>query len=217
MKKSLHLLFVLLAILLTNCTKEPRLKIACVGDSLTYGMGVEDITKDSYPAILGQMMGDTCLVRNFGANSRTMLNKGDRPYIDEDIYKEALDFNPDIVIIMLGSNDTKPKNWIYKDDYKKDMKSLVESFQRLTSKPQIYLSYPLRPYTELTGHTEINDSIIVNHIIPYIKDVAQECNINVIDTHTPLSNTPKLFPDRLHPNREGNNILADIIYRAIVK
>lgn len=218
MKKLCHLLFYLVVIfLVAACSKEPRLKIACVGDSLTYGLGVEDVTKDSYPALLAQMMGDTCAVGNFGICERTMLNRADHPYIDEIAYKDALDFNANIVIIMLGSNDTKPTNWVYNDDYKKDMKTLVESFQKQPSQPKVYLSYPLRPYTELSGHLGINDSIIVNHIIPYINEVALECNVKVIDTHTPLSNTPYFFPDRLHPNKEGNLVLADIIYKAISK
>lgn len=218
MKKLCHLLFYLVVIfLVAACSKEPRLKIACVGDSLTYGLGVEDVTKDSYPALLAQMMGDTCSVGNFGICERTMLNRADLPYIDEIAYKDALDFNANIVIIMLGSNDTKPTNWVYNDDYKKDMKTLVESFQKQPSQPKVYLSYPLRPYTELSGHLGINDSIIVNHIIPYINEVALECNVKVIDTHTPMSNTPHFFPDRLHPNKEGNLVLADIIYKAISK
>lgn len=216
MRKLLYL-FVLSTIFIISCSEKPRLKIACVGDSLTYGLGVQDITKDSYPAILGQMMGDAYQVRNFGSSRRTVINKGDYPYINEKIYKEALKFNPDIVIIMLGTNDTKPNNWVYKDDYKKDMESLVESFQELSSHPQIYLSYPLKSHIESIAHQGVSDSIIVSYIIPYINEIAQEYNLKVIDSYTPMSNSPELFPDGLHPNKEGNEVLAEVIYKEITK
>lgn len=216
MRKLLYL-FVLSTIFIIGCSEKPRLKIACVGDSLTYGLGVEDITKDSYPAILGKMMGDTSHVRNFGSNRRAVINKADYPYINEKIYKEALKFDPDIVVIMLGTNDTKPNNWVYKDDYKKDMESLVESFQKLSSHPQIYLCYPLKPHTDPKGHRGISDSIIVSYIIPYINEVAQEYNLKVIDTYTPMSNSPELFPDSVHPNKEGTKVLAEVIYKEITK
>ena len=93
--------------------KEDAVRVACLGNSITDGFGIDMASAYGYPAMLQKKLGDGYWVRNFGVSSRTMLNKGDWPYMNEPAWRDALDFKPEIVIIKLGTNDSKPENWQY--------------------------------------------------------------------------------------------------------
>ena len=81
-----------------------------------------------YPSVLGRLLGDKYWVKNFGVSARTMLNKGDRPYMKEQAYQQALAFNPNIVVIKLGTNDSKSFNWVHKADFIKDTQTMIDAF-----------------------------------------------------------------------------------------
>src|SRR5271168_4090727 len=96
-------------LLLASTACADPIRVACVGDSITFGAGV---TKGwPYPAQLGRMLGSGYDVRNFGVSGATLLRAGDKPYDKQKAFPAALAFKPDIVILMLGTNDTKPQNW----------------------------------------------------------------------------------------------------------
>ncbi|MBQ1582493.1 MAG: alpha/beta hydrolase fold domain-containing protein, partial [Prevotella sp.] len=112
--------------------KTPKLdavKVACIGNSITDGHGIDVATQFGYPALLQQMLGDNYWVKNFGVSARTMLNKGDNPYMNEMAWKDAVAFNPDIVIIKLGTNDSKPQNWQYGAEFKNDLKQMITTLR----------------------------------------------------------------------------------------
>ena len=115
------------------------IKIACVGNSITQGAAIKNMQRDSYPAVLGQMLGEGYEVRNYGYSGRTLMMSGDRPWMKETKFQEALAFCPDIVTIKLGTNDTKPFNWVYQDEFPKDLETLVRAFQALPSDPQVII------------------------------------------------------------------------------
>lgn len=190
------------------------IRIACIGNSITYGAGVKNPGRDSYPAVLNRLMGDAYWVKNFGINARTLLQKGDYPYMKEQVYRNALAFNPNIVIIKLGTNDSKSFNWKYKADFPKDLQTMVDAFKALPAQPKIYLCYPSKAYQ--TGE-RINDDIISKEIIPMIKKVAKKNNLPIIDLHTAMDGIPQFFPDNVHPNEEGNRVMAKAIYDALKK
>src|ERR1700743_1835841 len=121
------------SLLVTVAFAQSKIKVACVGNSITFGYGLKP--GEAYPTILQQLLGDKYEVSNFGISSRTLLRKGDKPYWNEAKYKEVLALNPDIVIIKLGTNDPKPQNWQYKDDFVKDYEDFIESFKQLPSHP----------------------------------------------------------------------------------
>lgn len=195
--------------------KAPRkdaVRVACIGNSITFGAGIKNRSRDSYPSVLARMLGDSYWVKNFGVSARTMLNKGDHPYMNEPAYKNALAFNPNIVVIKLGTNDSKSFNWKYKADFMKDAQTMVDAFKGLPSQPKIYLCYPSKAY--LTGDG-INDDIISKEIIPMIKKLAKKNNLFVIDLHTAMDGMPELFPDRIHPNEKGAQVMAKAVYQSI--
>ena len=193
-------------------TAYTQIKVACIGNSITAGSGIKNRDKDSYPSVLNQMLGKDYLVRNFGISGRIIINKGDNPYMKEKTYRDALKFLPDIVIIKLGTNDSKPQNWKYKNDFKSDLETMIQDFQDLSSQPKIYLCAPAKAYGIQWG---INDSIITKGIIPIIRQIAQEKKLPVIDIHTATDNMPNLFPDKIHPNPEGAIIIAETVYESI--
>lgn len=193
--------------------QEKLTKVACIGNSITQGVGVKNQFQDSYPGILSQWLGKDYDVRNFGFSGRTMLMNGDRPYMKEQMYQDALAFNPDIVTIKLGTNDTKTMNWpAHGKEFEVDMRTMVKAFQALPSHPKIYLCYPVPP-TKVQW--TINDSTIVQEIIPAINRIAADLKLEVIDLHTPLLPYPQCFPDCVHPNEEGAQRIATVIYRKL--
>lgn len=195
--------------------KAPRkdaVRVACIGNSITYGARIKNRNRDSYPSVLGRMLGDGYWVKNFGVSARTLLNKGDHPYMKEKAYQDALAFNPNIVVIKLGTNDSKSFNWKYKEDFTKDLQTMVDAFKALPAQPKIYLCYPSKSYR--TGDN-INDDIISKEIIPMIKKVAKKNHFPIIDLHAAMDGMPELFPDKVHPNEEGAKVMAKAVYQAL--
>ena len=192
--------------------KEGQIKVACVGDSVTYGFGITPWTNNNYPAVLQQMLGDNYCVKNFGYSGRTLQSIGDRPYINEKLYQETLDYQPDIVIFMLGSNDSKPFNWD-KENFMKEYKEVVESYINLESKPKVYVIAP-PPVFEVDGRVKYNiqKDVIANEIVPAVKQLAEEMGLPCIDMYSVFEGKPELFSDGCHPNIEGAKLFAQTVY-----
>jgi lysophospholipase L1-like esterase len=185
-------------------------RVACVGDSITAGMGAEK--GKSYPSQLQAILGHKWEVKNFGVSGRTLLKKGDHPYWIEKAFKDAQDFKPDAVIIMLGTNDTKPSNWPHHDEFYADYKDLVETFKNLPSKPRVFICRPC-PVPE-PGNYGINETNIRLEI-PLIDQLAAEEDVASIDMHAALDGQPKLFTDRVHPNTAGAGVMAQTAAEAL--
>ena len=188
------------------------IRVACIGDSITYGASIKNRTKDCYPAQLGRMLGGKWQVRNFGVGGATLLKKGDLPYWNQQAFKDALAFDPHVVVIKLGTNDTKPQNWKYKDEFATDIADMIDRFAELPSSPRIWICQPVPAYPERWG---ISDTVIKNEVVPLISRIARSKSIPVIDLYEPLSGKPELFPDLIHPNAEGAHGIAAEIYAAL--
>lgn len=192
-----------------------KTKVACVGDSVTFGFGIEQPEKNSYPSQLQVLLGNSYEVRNFGKSSSTLLSKGHYPYIEQEEYKKALDFSADLVIIHLGLNDTDPRNWPnYKDSFIQDYLNLIQDFRNKKSKTKIWICRmtPIR-YDHLRFLSGTRDWYW--QIQQTIEQVAKIANVELIDLQNPLYNRPDLLPDALHPNKEGTSLIAKKVYEAI--
>lgn len=190
-------------------------RVACIGNSITFGAGVENREVNCYPAQLQNMLGSKYEVRNFGSNGRTVLRKGDHPYWNDSAYKEAQNYLPNIVIIKLGTNDSKPQNWKFKSEFEKDYKDFIHSFTALSSHPKIYLCRPIPAF--ISENFGITDAIISGEVIPIIEKIAKDENLELIDLYTPFVGKGKLVPDAIHPNAEGAKLLAGEVFNAITK
>lgn len=186
------------------------LRIACVGDSITYGFGAGKGM--AYPTQLQALLGEGFVVGNFGVSARTLLRKGDHPYWNEEAYTKALDFKPDAVIIMLGTNDTKPQNWEHKAEFKGDYRDLVKSFLDLPSKPRVFICRPVPVPGK--GNFGINETALQKQMPVYAK-LAEELKVDVIDMYAALDGKPELLPDRVHPNAKGAGEMAKAAAKAL--
>ncbi len=201
----------LTAALLLALPQAEKVRVACVGDSITYGACVQDREKNCYPAVLGGLLGDAYDVRNFGVNGATLLKKGDLPWWNVDAYKNATDFNPNVVVIKLGSNDTKPQNWKNKADFESDYRALVEHFKGLPSKPTVWIALPVPVLKENFGINKKGSE----EQQPMILKVAKEEGCAVIDLHKAVA-APDLFDqDGIHPNAAGAKKIAETVYASL--
>lgn len=182
-------------------------RVACVGNSITDGAGIRRSDVYGYPAQLQKLLGNGYNVKNFGVSGRTLLNTGNLPYMKEKAWQDCKDFLPQIVIIKLGTNDSKTKNWEHKDEFAVDMQQMISELNALPSKPKIYLGLPAKAWKD---SWTINDSVIANEVIPIIKKVAKKNRLEIIDFYIPLSKDEKLTQtDGIHPNEKGVRLMAE--------
>lgn len=211
MRKHLTLTF-LAGILILIChfglLAQSPVKVATVGNSITEGAGLSS----TYPDVLQELLGEKYEVRNYGISARTLLKKGDFPYWKETKYEEVLAWNPDIVIIKLGTNDSKPQNWQHKEDFEKDYVAFIESFKELPSKPAVFICYPIPVFEDKWG---ISEGVVKKEILPLIREIAFVAQIKSIDLYTPFLGQAHLTYDGIHPNEEGAALLAKEIYQAL--
>lgn len=189
------------------------IKVACIGNSITEGAGVEDKTNDSYPAQLQQQLGADFHVKNFGVGSRTLLRNGDFPYWNEDAFQEAKDFQPDVVVILLGTNDSKPQNWKYSEEFVKDYQVFIDEFQALDSKPKIFICNPLPSFPH---EGQIDGEIIMKEVLPKIEEISISKELEVIDLYEPFVDKSDLLPDAVHPNKAGAKLIAEQVEKHIL-
>ena len=191
------------------------LKVACVGNSITYGIGIADRIQDSYPSQLQKMLGEEYAVGNFGRPGATLLYKGHRPYVTQPEYQQAKDFNADILVMHLGINDTDPRNWPnYKEEFVGDYLRLIESFRAINPKVRCIIAR-MTPIADRHPRFISGTSQWHEQIQTAIATVAQVAGVELIDFHAPLYPYPGLLPDAIHPNEEGAKIMAQVVYSAI--
>jgi MYXO-CTERM domain-containing protein len=198
--------------------------VACVGDSITYGY-LASSPSASYPSDLQKMFGSGVSVMNFGHSGATMLSVGDLPYQNQSEYTAATSFvsgagvNADVaVVIMLGTNDTKPQNWMSGGatraaQFRTDTAAMVDHFAQLATHPTVYLALPPRIYTNTFG---IDDSIMQNQIDPILRDVAAMKGLATIDVGAPTTGHPELFSDGVHPTDAGYMLVATSIHSGLL-
>lgn len=209
-------LVIFLVIFFISCTSSSsyysdidKVKVACVGDSITYGSGIKGRKSNSYPAKLQVKLGEEYHVENFGVNGATLLKEGNKPYWKTSKFSNAIDFNPDILIIKLGTNDTKSKNWKYKDSFVKDYTDLIDVFTSLNSSVDIYVCYPTPSFPGIWGIRNSKISDIINMINEIDRD------FEVIDLNTPLLSHSELFPDSVHPDKNGAEAISEIVFKTV--
>ena len=194
-------------------------RVACVGNSITDGFGIDMADVNAYPAQLQRMLGTDYCVRNFGVSGRTMLNSGNRPYMKEQAWKDAKAFNPDIVVIKLGTNDSKAQNWNgHEKDFARDLQQMIDELKALPSNPKIYLCNPIQSAAKRAADDpqQIRDSVVTAAIIPAIAKVAKKNKLEVIDLHPLIDPASDMMQrDGIHPTAKGAKMIAETVAGAI--
>ena len=195
--------------------KDNQIKVACVGDSITYGCMLRDRGKNNYPAVLNRLLGENYCVNNFGYTDRTAIKSGDLPYTHEKLYKQSLDFNPNIVVFLLGSNDSKLRNW-NKENFIKDYKEILDGYLTLDSVQKLYVLVP-PPMFEVRGKVlyKLRKEVVENEICSVVRRIAAEKRVECIDLYEVFKDRKELFADGVHPNAKGSKLLAESGYKAI--
>lgn len=193
--------------ILSGGNKDPssdKIRIACVGDSITGGT--------FYPDDLWMLLGTNYTVGNFGVGGTAASLDSISPYMQQSEFQRAKHFQPNIVIIMLGTNDANaiitPNNGSFVSSYVK----LVEEFQALSTQPKIWL---VKPPPVFSNGTTPSAELLNSHILPGIEQVALQTNSPIIDVYSAVSNSSQFFPDGVHPDPDGSKLIANEIYRAI--
>ena len=187
------------------------IKVACVGNSITQGPGRDN--PDSYPLQMQAILGEAYEVVNFGVSGRTMLRKGDFPYWNEPQFQQVKDFAPDILVIMLGTNDSKPQNWKFASEFRQDYLDMIAEFKKtMPIDGKVYVILPVPVTRENFGITPV---VMDNEQRLMLIDIADESGSELLDLYTPFMGKEDLLPDGVHPNVEGLGIMASVIARAI--
>lgn len=215
MKSHLLALCLLLCLSASAQNQVRPIRVSCIGNSITYGTGLKQPELHSYPTQLQQLLGPSYEVGRFGKPGATLLRRAFRPYFDQVEFRQAMDFHGDIAIIHLGINDTDPRAWPnYRDEFIPDYCALIDSVRKSNPKCRVIIARltPLsdRHHRFLSGtrdwHREIQQAI---------EQVAERKGCELISFYEPMHHRPELFPDAIHPNREGYGLMARIVYQAI--
>ncbi len=191
-------------------------RIACVGDSITYGHRIEGWPENSYPSVLQQMLGEQYHVNNYGASGFAVQQDADLFYGELPRYQNSLDYEPDIVVFMMGSNDSKPQNWAGEERFRQDLLNLLDSY----GDAEIILCTPAAAFFlegQTEGVTEHNiQPLIVEEIAEIIRQVAEERGYTLVDIHAFTAENPQWFAsDGVHPDAAGAAAIAREIFPAI--
>ena len=212
-----RIIYLMMVVLCCTCAyaQQKKIKVACVGNSITYGSGVANREVNAYPVKLQGMLGEEYEVGSFGKPGATLLNKGHRPYIQQQEYKDAIAFAGDIVVIHLGINDTDPRNWPnYQDDFIEDYRSLIKDFREANPKAR-FLIARMTPLSDRHWRYESGTRDWHEQIQEAIACVARAEGIQMINFFEPLHPYPFILEDNIHPNAEGAEMLAKIVYGGI--
>lgn len=203
-----------------------RIRVACLGDSITAGARTKDRSKESYPARLQALLGPRWNVRNFGLGGATLLRRG-RPNIWKNV-PAAKRFKPHLVIIMLGTNDTvggRRKNWQRIGEFPRDAKRLIKEFAKLGTRPEIFLCSPTAMVLETRGLSAKRRAALIERkprieiLRRKIEQIAEQTGVHFVDMTAVLEGRPDLIyrGDGVHPNAKGYEVLAKRFFDEIRK
>lgn len=213
MNKFLLSLFLLLSTL--SATARKVVRVACVGNSITYGTGIANREHDAYPAQLQRMLGKDYVVGNFGKPGATLLRHGHRPYFQQTEFRDAMQFKGDIAVIHLGINDTDPRNWCnFRDEFVGDYVALMDSLRQANPKVRIILSR-LTPIRYDHPRFDSGTELWRREISETIDRIAASQGVELIDFYQPLIAHPDWLSDGIHPDSRGAKTLAETVYKGI--
>jgi len=182
-----------------------------VGDSITWGFLILRRKRDCYPAQLQRLLGDGVTVGNFGINGHTLQESADRPYRTSKPYRESGEFDADFVLIMLGTNDSRPGNWKGAQPFLEDYRRLVDHYRELPSAPRVFVMTPPTVYGRGRADRVMYgmDAVAIDEMCVVIRELAREERLELIDAHVATSGHPEAFRlDGVHPGAAGASLIA---------
>lgn len=198
-----------LSLLLFASALFAQTRIASVGNSITQGYGLSDASTQSYPSILQNLLGAGYQVSNFGVSGTTLLQHGDNPYWNQGAFQNARAFLPHIVVIELGTNDSKPYNWYVRpSEFSENLASMIDTFQTLSTAPEVWIC--LAPYSNNVSWGILDTSLTLR-INPALLQVGLDKGVHLLDLHSSFTDRTMVQSDSVHPNAAGAGAIASII------
>lgn len=202
--------------------KEGQIRVVCVGDSITYGHSVENWEENNYPVVLQHLLGEEYHVANYGSSGACVNPEGDAPYTKRKAYERSLVYDADILIFMLGTNDSKPQNWTDTDTFIEDYEDLLNNYLQGENPPKVYIGLCAKAYDqdEVDDLAEYNiQPAIVDEIVKAINETMQEAeyDVKIIDVYGLTEKHPEWFQrDGIHPDKDGAKAIAELVAEAIL-
>ncbi|HEV2695211.1 MAG TPA: GDSL-type esterase/lipase family protein [Verrucomicrobiae bacterium] len=205
--------FLALAFLLLPCLVFAQTRVVCIGDSITEGWGLTNAQVEAYPARLQALLGSSFKVLNCGVSGSCMVKTDRASYWNSKRFIAAKNFDPQIVIIKLGTNDGDPPRWnAHKNEFYEDYVAMIQEFRKRGRNPNIFVCYPVPCFGSVKSP---QDQTIKKEVIPLIKKVAESQGLSIIDFNTTMQPNGNLFPDNIHPNAEGATKMAEIAFKFV--
>jgi lysophospholipase L1-like esterase len=184
-----------------SASKAEPIRVACVGDSLTRGT--------EYTLFLWEQLGSGYIISDFGVGGTTVSTEFEKPYMNESAFQLAQSFQPDIVIVMLGTNDAGLDQT--REAFTQNYTTLIRAFQALPTKPAIFIVQP----PPIVNSTALSNTKLAGTINPAIAEVAAQTGATLVDAYTPMLSHKGDYTDGVHPNADGAKIIADTIYASL--
>ena len=223
--KLLLFMLVMMISVLTGChnidnQETEKIKIACVGDSITFRHGFEDAPENNYPSVLQELLGEGYEVMNFGESGTCVQTETDCAYMEQAVYQESLSYEADILILMLGTNDSKEWNWKGEEAFEEAYIALLEQYLKKEHSPKVYIGISPKAFyinNNTSGTAEFGiEPEIVDKIVTIQKEVAKKYGYDIIDIYEATREHPQwLKEDGIHPTLEGAKGIAEVIKEAI--
>lgn len=186
--------------------------VVCLGDSITFGYKLADPVHQSFPGQIAQLAPGSWRILNCGVNGATVLSKGDIPISTQKAYDRAIKARSDVVILMLGTNDTKHHNFQYKDEFVRDYINLVKVLKDLPSHPHVIACSIPPIFNNYSNGLTIKREQEINKLI---REAVTASNVDFLDIHAELSKNRAFFIDGVHPNASGAKTIATLVYNKI--
>jgi lysophospholipase L1-like esterase len=199
-----------------------EIKVACVGDSITEGFGIPDAQRKelSWPSVLQKILGDKYEVLNLGVCGNILVRDRNSSWNLSARAKELPKFKPDIIIMMLGTNDSQKKAWVSEERFESDLRKYIAEFRKINRKVKIYICFPPPSFAgrqlKMSGDS-YSSAFYKKTIIPILQKVAKEEKIPTIDVFNQFKRHPEYFADGLHPNIKGADAIGKFIAAQILK
>lgn len=185
------------------------IKVAAVGDSLTYGYGLDDRSQEAYPSILSGLLGERYQVSNFGLSGRSLQSTSDYPYFREENARLSLESEADVVLIMLGTNDSRSPYWD-RERFESEYRQMVATYLSMPSQPDILLLVP--PFIP-TSRFGLDNAVIRDVFQELIPRIARDYQVDCINLYPLTEGQTAYYSDGLHLTAKGNQAIAQTIYQ----
>ena len=188
-------------------TRSSAIRVACCGDSIT-----RRPVGAAYSDHLGKMLGDGWDVRNFGHDGVTAQKDSGRPYWKMPEFEASNAFEPNVVILMLGTNDAASVDE-HRKNFSADFLALIHHFKALPSKPQVIV---MTPPPLMPGRENSRMNNLKNDLSPHVRRIAKEEGLVLVELQElPRLADPSLYPDKVHPNTDGAKMIAECVRDAM--